>query len=71
MFPAVVSMAGRSLLLQFKQISRGVPISPINQQLEAYCFYKSFKQFPAEIKCAKIISHGCPQAFCYQFFCSG
>jgi hypothetical protein len=26
MFPAVVSMAGRSLLLQFKQISRGVPI---------------------------------------------
>jgi hypothetical protein len=54
---AIELIAGISLLLQFKQITSGIPLhstKPVSSR-----------------KCGKIIGNECEWAFCYQFFAAG
>ncbi len=62
----IVSVAGRRLPLQFKQISSCMPIFAISNNREALCCF-NHKTAPSG-KCGKIISHECERAFRYRLF---
>jgi hypothetical protein len=59
---AIVSIAGISLPLQFKEISSSIAISNIN------LLPLKITALVSSDKCGEIISHCCEWTFCYQFF---